>query len=122
MRKEKGQVSIETLLLAAIIIMMAVSVLGYYTRIMPSTIALETIRIETLKQIDNEEVKYILKNPNNDDVIQYTITGNEVDFCIFTEPAGNFLDTEAIKIKVEKNTIFEMANMTVCQNSGCPCP
>ena len=99
MKKEKGQVSIETLLLASIIIMLSISVLGYYTRIMSSTIALETIEVETLKQIDAHPGKCFIT------AIEYKAEANcdlekplaTTCFCIMLEPEIDILNTANIK-------------------------
>ena len=123
MKKENGQVSIETLLLAGIIIMMSISVLGYYTRIMDSTIALETIEIETLKQIDAEPGKYFIE------AIEYkTEAGCEplnpditTCFCIMLEPAINILDTVEITNAVEDVTNYTPETISITQNNADSC-
>ena len=115
MKKEKGQVSIETLLLAGIIIMLSISTFGYYTRIMDSTIALETIEIEALKQLDAEDNLYFIKE------IGYKIDAGTAYFCIMLEPGDDVLNMVDMSAVVVSLTNYEAGALTVTQNSMFNC-
>ena len=95
MKKEKGQVSIEALLLTSIIIMLSLSVFGYYIRIANQTIALETIEIEILKQIDANPGQYFIKAIEYKPGLGCDLASplNETCFCVMLEPADNVLNT-----------------------------
>ena len=127
MKQEKGQVSIETLLLAAIIIMMAVSVLGYYTRIMDSTTAIEVVRIETLKQLDSVDKQYYIVEIDNK-LVNECETGNPLSsacFCIMLEPADDLADDvlvpSGIEDAVERLTNYPIGSVVVTQNKNTNC-
>lgn len=77
----KAQVSIEILLLAGIVIFLSVTVFSFYTRISETTTAVELTKVELLRWIDEEQGgSHSICN------IEYTITGDSVDWCVFTEP------------------------------------
>jgi len=123
MKQEKGQVSIETLLLAAIIIMMAVSVLGYYTRIMDSTTAIEVVRVETLKQLDSVDKQYYIVEIGNK-LANECETGNPLSnacFCIMLDPADNVLDPSDIASVVEELTNYPVGSVIITQNNNDNC-
>ncbi len=126
MKKEKGQVSIETLLLAGIIIMMSISVLGYYTRIMDSTTAIEIVSIETLKQLDSVDKQYYIVEIDNK-LVNECETGNVLSnacFCIMFDPADNVLDpskiAEIAEVVVEL-TNYSEESVIITQNEKSNC-
>ena len=109
--KKKGQVSIETLLLTSIIIMMSISILGYYTRIMDDTTALEIVEIETLKQIDRKEKQYYLEeigNKKENECEAGNVLSN-VCFCIMLDPGISPVDDILILSDI-KDVVVELTN------------
>ena len=123
MKKEKGQVSIETLILAGIIIMLSISVLGYYTKIMGTTIALETIEIETLKQIDAEPGQYFIKAIDNKAEANCDPANSlaTICFCIMLDPADPILNIADITNAVVGATSYEEEKISIEQNSLLNC-
>ncbi len=123
MKKEKGQVSIETLLLAGIIIMMSISIFGYYTRIMDSTTAIEVVRVETLKQLDAVEKQYYITEIANK-LTNECETGNVVSnacFCIMLNPGDNVLVPSEISDVVEELTNYPVGSVVITQNNKDNC-
>ncbi len=121
MKKEKGQVSIETLLLASIIIMMSISVLGYYTRIMSPTMALEIIEVETLKQLDATNYQYFIEEIGYKAETSCAGGTEVICFCIMLDPVDNILDTDAIEEIVENTTGYEPDTVSIVQNNSANC-
>lgn len=126
MKQKKGQVSIETLLLAGIIIMITISILGYYTRIMDSTTAIEVVRIETLKQLDAVDKQYYIVEIDNK--LENGCAGNASSnacFCIMLDPADTQTDdvlvTEKISDVVEELTNYPVGSVVVTQNDKTNC-
>ena len=123
MKQEKGQVSIETLLLTGIIIMLSISVLGYYTKIMDSTTAIEVVKIETLKQLDSVDKQYYIVKINNK-LENECETGNSSSnacFCIMLDPADNVLVPSDIETTVERLTNYPADSVVVTQNDNTNC-
>ena len=126
MKQKKGQVSIETLLLAGIIIMMAISVLGYYTRIMDSTTAIEVVRVETIKQLDAVEKQYYIIDIDNKLTNGCARNASsEACFCIMLDPADspadNVLVPSDIEDVVEKLTNYPAGSVIITQNDSTNC-
>jgi len=113
-----GQVSIEILLLAGIIIMMTVSVFSYYTQIRDSTLAMQLIKIKVLKTIDELEEDYVLEE------IAYKLgapPGGRTKFCVSTSPEGQELPDSLLhelEDSINEKTVFD--NVNVHNNLG-PC-
>jgi len=78
----KGQVSIEILLIAGIVIMISMSVFSNYTQIRQSTLAMQFLKVEAIKAIDANPEQLIIEK------IDYKIADNDLDICIFTLPPG----------------------------------
>ncbi len=111
---KKGQVSIEILLLTTVILMMCIAVFSYYTQIRDSTNALELLKVETLRLIDKKQQQFIMQE------MKYKIVGNDVHFCISTEP----IDTDfammetALLNKLAEHNVFLGYNRFVHYNQN----
>jgi len=107
----KGQVSLEILLLASVIIFFSLAVFSYYNQVRDSTVGMQAAKVETLRQIDEVPGLYTMES------LEYTINIalGEVTFCIFTNPRAGFtLDTAAVENAIEGNTGFK--EVTVVHN------
>jgi len=78
--REKGQVSLETLVLAMIILIFSTSVLSHYTQISDTTMAMYLLDTETLKEIDRAGEVVVKEG------IEYKIDGatGDLELCLFT--------------------------------------
>lgn len=120
MKNKRGQVSIETLMLATIVIMLSLAVFAHYLQIMDTTTAMQAVKLETLKQIEQTDKQHTIEK------IEYQIgdTGPTITFCITTKPAGTnqmtLEDTPIIK-KVAELTAFEEADISISHNDATPC-
>jgi hypothetical protein len=114
-----GQVSIEILLITGVVIMLSIGTMGYYTRIMDTTTAMEIIEIEALRQIDAMQGQYFIK------AIDYKVDGSSppigIYFCIELEPGMAGLDTAAIQAEVEGKTGFGTGTVSVTENTPTNC-
>ena len=118
--REKGQVSLEMLLLAAIILLFSVGVISYYTQISDSTMALYLLDTETLKEID-EAGEIVVKEG-----IEYKIdtATDTLELCLFTKSvSGNDLldaaDITRIENLIEDNTNFATVNLYEKNDNPC---
>jgi len=113
--KEKGQVSIEILLIAGIVILLSVTVFGYYLSVRDSTTGMQVLKVAVLKQIDVEPKLYTMEK------IEYKIdqTAGTVTFCVFTKPdapAALPLNTAAVETLIEDSTAWEPGQVIVSHN------
>ena len=122
MKSKKGQVSLETLLLAAVIIMISTGIFSQYLQIMDTTLAMQATKLETLKQIEAEDTPHFIE------IIEYKVNNipppSTITLCISTLP-GNpnqmTLDQNPIKQRVAAITSFEEADITISHNNSNPC-
>jgi hypothetical protein len=112
--KQKGQVSIEALLLAAVIIFMGVSVFGYYIQIKDSTTGMEAAKIEALRQVSQAGQKVTIER------IEYKYSpavGTDIRFCIFYEAEAGFsFDQGKLRNEIASLTAFEAAAIEIQEN------
>jgi len=110
---ERGQVSIEILLLAAVIIAMSIAVFMYYISIMDTTTALQVIKVAALKQVSESDELFTIER------VEYKTSGTgNVIFCITTKPTSANLDLGAIETAVVDRTSFEAANISIELNTS----
>lgn len=116
---KKGQVGIEVLLLTAVIIMICISIFGYYIGIMDTTTAMEMIEVETLRQLDAKPGQYFIK------AIDYKLDDSSPPirayFCIELEPGPAGLDTSGIQAVVEGATGFAAGSTSISENTPADC-
>ena len=113
--EKKGQVSIEILLLALIIMAISVAVFSYYTQIMSTTNALQTLKIAALDKIAESDQEFVISS------VEYKLWGaGVVDFCIFTTWDGTGQDPltndDEIKDAIALRTGFDASNIIVFHN------
>ena len=119
--EKKGQVSIEILLLALIVIAISVAVFSYYTQIMSITNALQSLKIAALDKIAESDQEFVITN------VEYKLDGaGGVDFCIFTTWNGTGQDPltsdNGIKDAIALRTGFEVGDIDIYHNqSPNPC-
>jgi len=104
---EKGQVSIETLLLAAVVLMISITVLSYYAQIKDSTTAMQLLKVEALKKVDETQGLTVIEK------IDYKIAGGQIDLCLFTDPGGllDGIAKTAVEDLIEEKTEFGTVNI-----------
>lgn len=113
---EKGQVSIEILLIAGVIIMMSMAAFGYYTSIRQSTLALELLKVEALRAIDEKGENVVIAKidfgyPSNN--------SNVMHICIDFDPDESLLtgqEANDIAGLIEEN--FGLNEVNIFQNTG----
>jgi hypothetical protein len=120
--RAKGQVSLEMLMLALVILLFSASVLSYYTQISNSTMAMYLLDIEVLKEIDRTGEVVVKEG------IEYRIdtATSTLDLCLFTKStSGNNLLSVAKIASIENNiqdkTSFPAVNLFENPASPTPC-
>jgi len=105
----KGQVSIEILLIAAVVIAMSLAVFSYYIQIRDTTNALQVMKLEALDQIAESEQEFTIEK------LDYKISEDgQADFCIFTDPAdAGPLNKVKIEAAIALRTSFEQEDVHV---------
>jgi len=101
--EERGQVSIEALVLAGVIILMSMAVFSYYIQIKGSGEALQLLKIEALKKIDSIDEDLTLGK------ISYAVNGSAITLCLFTNDGSDVWDaTEAAAVQdlIQERTGF----------------
>ncbi len=111
--RKRAQVSIEILVLTSVVIILSLTVFGYYTQIMDSTTAMQLLKVEALKHVEKAEEPTIIEK------IEYKIDAatGAVDFCLFTNP-GDLLDATAkanIQLLIEDKTGFAQNSVQLHQ-------
>ncbi len=112
--KQKGQVSIEALILTAVVILMSISVFGYYIQIKDSTTGMEAAKIEALRQISQAGQKATLER------IEYKYDpgpGIGIRFCFFYEAEAGFaFDQSKLKSEIASLTAFNSTGIEIQEN------
>ncbi len=108
--REKGQVSLEMLVLALVILLFSTSVLSHYTQISDTTMALYLLDTETLKEIDRAGELFVKEE------IDYKIndTTGDLELCLFTrsESGANLIAVPGdIEDLIEDRTGFTTVNL-----------
>lgn len=109
---ERGQVSIEILLLAAVILTIGIVVLSYYSQIKDSTTSLQLLKVETLRLLDGKQEQFTMQE------MKYKIAGGNVHFCISTKPLDIDSDNmeDALEDKLTAHNVFLGRNVAVHYN------
>ena len=119
--REEGQISLEMLLLALVILLLSASILSYYIQIGDSSMAMYLLDTETLKAID-EANEVVVKEG-----MEYRIdnAASSLELCLFTRstsgnPLLNAAERANIEDFIEANTNFSTVNLY--ENPGSPTP
>ncbi len=110
----RGQVSIELIIITAALFLIVSLVFGYYFSISDSTIALITIKAETIKELNTQDMAYVIKE------IEFCETDSIAKFNVVTEPGSPnpSVDSFGIKDMIAQKTKWDSANIELTFNAG----
>ncbi len=108
----KGQISMEALLLSVVIILSSIAIFGYYVQIKDITTGMQLIKIEAMKQLDEESGQYVVEEMTR------KTTPLGANFClkVIPEDPPFFFDTDIMEDIVEELTAFDPATVLVSQD------
>ncbi|MFH1544753.1 MAG: hypothetical protein ABIE23_01500 [archaeon] len=109
----KGQTSFEMLLVVALIISIAILILGNYFELDDSTIALAVLKTRTVEKLAEEDSLYVIKK------IDYVEqASNKIDLNISTFPPDldSYPDAEEIASEIASKTSYDKDKITITIN------
>lgn len=107
-KEHRAQLSIEVVLIVAVVFLISLLVFGNYFSISDSTIALITLKAEILKELNKQDDLYTIGK------IEFLDCGNNAKFNVITEPESPdpSINTSQIEDEIEQKTKWDSIQLT----------